>query len=318
MPLRPTAVRHFVLTALAIGATALGSAAALFWLFGRLVSDQNRLAELGSHLPTPAAALLPALAALFLHRLGHRRSALTCLGIALVPAVVLAAIETRWRATPAAEAVQPNRGLVHWNVEWNLAGWDRLIPALEPRARDLVVLSEVPVTTDLDALAAQLGPGFYAVRLSNMALFTREQPEAVRRIADEFFLKLFEVEWSDPALKLLVVDIVSAPTVRRWPQLDRVAKEAAARRVDLVVGDFNTPKVQLLRHLPAGFVDAYTCCGRGWSATWPMPLPVLALDHMLLGPRIRTHSYTLGSSRWSDHRLQELRFSLEPQARRNE
>lgn len=309
MTLRPAAARRFLLLTVAATTALLGLGLVFAWLFGRLMDDHHRFAEFGSHLPTAVVALTPAVAAFLLSRLECPRLALASLLAALLPLSTLVLVENRWPAPelPAADAEE--RSLVHWNVEWSLAGWDRLLVDLKPRARDLIVLSEVPASTDLDALAQQLGPSFHPVRLSNMALFAQQRPEAVRRVADEFFLKLFEVEWGGE-LKLLVVDIVSAPAVSRWPMLERIAKAAEERRADLVVGDFNTPKVQLLRHLPQGFQDAYTCCGHGWSATWPMPLPVLALDHMLVGPRIRVQGYALVSSRWSDHRMQELRFSI--------
>jgi hypothetical protein len=50
-------------------------------------------------------------------------------------------------------------------------------------------------------------------------------------------------------------------------------------------------------------VHAYDVAGSGWSATWPIPLPLWAIDQCLVGPRLQVVVHTaLGFRRGSDHR----------------
>ena len=86
----------------------------------------------------------------------------------------------------------------------------------------------------------------------------------------------------------------------------REALEAVAReKPDLVVGDFNAPRRSWrLSRLPDGYRDAYDVAGAGWAGTWPSPLPIWSLDHVLAGPGVRVRSYRLPLSWRSDHRPQ--------------
>jgi hypothetical protein len=61
---------------------------------------------------------------------------------------------------------------------------------------------------------------------------------------------------------------------------------------DIVAGDFNTPRgAGALSLLPHGLENAYTQAGWGPSGTYPRWLPVLHIDHVFVGPRLRARSY---------------------------
>ncbi|MDX2132113.1 MAG: endonuclease/exonuclease/phosphatase family protein [Planctomycetota bacterium] len=70
---------------------------------------------------------------------------------------------------------------------------------------------------------------------------------------------------------------------------------------DLVVGDLNTPRgSRSLRHLGAGLTHAHDQAGLGPGVTYPRPLPVVAIDHVFVGPRLRAARFLtadLGVSR---------------------
>jgi endonuclease/exonuclease/phosphatase family metal-dependent hydrolase len=75
-----------------------------------------------------------------------------------------------------------------------------------------------------------------------------------------------------------------------------------------VLGDFNAVRrATQLQSLPEGYRHAYDAAGSGWSYTWPVPIPFLAIDHCLIGPRIQPIEYVLGTAH-SDHRWQRLDF----------
>lgn len=77
-----------------------------------------------------------------------------------------------------------------------------------------------------------------------------------------------------------------------------------------VVGDFNAPRrSRALCELPAGYRHAYDTAGTGCGYTWPVPIPMYALDHSLHSASIVPVRYTLESSVYSDHRLQIFDFA---------
>ncbi|MGH7455080.1 MAG: hypothetical protein ACRENG_27240, partial [bacterium] len=55
---------------------------------------------------------------------------------------------------------------------------------------------------------------------------------------------------------------------------------------------------------------AFESGGSGFAETWPIPLPVLAIDHIWVSKKIKVISCNLNWSRLSDHRPVEA--SIEP------
>ncbi|HEX4608420.1 MAG TPA: endonuclease/exonuclease/phosphatase family protein [Urbifossiella sp.] len=114
----------------------------------------------------------------------------------------------------------------------------------------------------------------------------------------------------DRPITLLVVDLPSEIWIARDPLLCEVNALIEGHRPDLVVGDFNAPRRSRgLAALPAGYQHAYHTAGGGWGYTWPVPVPVYAIDHCLHGPRISPAAYRLGGLGGdSDHRYQVFDF----------
>ena len=69
------------------------------------------------------------------------------------------------------------------------------------------------------------------------------------------------------------------------------------------MGDFNTPTDSLfLREIHRDFENAFEQAGDGYSATWPLPVPVLTLDQIWVNKGIEVYRCRLGWSLRSDHR----------------
>ncbi|HAR68110.1 MAG TPA: hypothetical protein DCR55_18195 [Lentisphaeria bacterium] len=82
----------------------------------------------------------------------------------------------------------------------------------------------------------------------------------------------------------------------------------ARQALDLVLGDFNTPRSAHSGQMVAkGYQHAYSLIGDGLNFTWPARLPLIALDHCLIGPRLHP---TQQCSELCDHRAQQLWFEL--------
>ncbi len=108
------------------------------------------------------------------------------------------------------------------------------------------------------------------------------------------------------AIRVIVVDIESNPFRSR-----QVAFEALRRLVDryldqplLVMGDFNTPyDSEHAKILAAVLTHAFRTHGSGYAATWPLPVPLLELDHVWFNESIEVTRSSHTASNASDHEM---------------
>ncbi len=272
------------------------------WALGQVARDATFATGLLFYVPSLLWGL--ALAALALVWRLRRRPALWSAVAALAPLAVALALENRWRAIDGIPegGAKPLR-IVHWNVAgaWHDAEAQRAeIARWNP---DVVVLSEAPERAA--APYRKLFPNGSVGTFGALTVASRA-PVSGTWLARSRELQAVEVQVGAPReLALLVVNLASSPRIARAPLLAQVMELARQHRPDLVVGDFNAPRrSRALSNLPPGYRHAYLEAGSGWSATWPVPLPLLAIDQMIVGPRLRPLSYRLRSTPWSDHRLQ--------------
>jgi len=322
-----------VLSALFLSADALLWGA---WAAGQILRDRTLGTALLFYIPSPlvAATFLAAALGLLVGR--RRRAALAALAMALVPGFFVAAIENRW-ARPAIEPPSARTlRLVHWNVWWGSLGWEKILDELRRDRADIYVISEPP-RRPAEEIAAALGEGSgfararpmerhassvrgYAgliLEAGELAVFARGNLREERRIANGGgrIFSLLRWQHEGASLSILAVDIEAYPNRPRDPILQDLRRVLEETRPDIAAGDFNAPRRSRgLSPLPAGFVHAYEAAGSGWSYTWPLPIPLLAIDQCILGPRIAPIRFALRSRLASDHRRQILDFTIRPPA----
>jgi endonuclease/exonuclease/phosphatase family metal-dependent hydrolase len=106
-------------------------------------------------------------------------------------------------------------------------------------------------------------------------------------------------------LIVLLVDIDGDPLRSRAPAFEPLAKmiRAYSQANLIVMGDFNTPLESVLFDSFCQYLThAFESGGHGFAKTWPIPLPVLAIDHIWVSKKIKVASCKLNWSRLSDHR----------------
>jgi endonuclease/exonuclease/phosphatase (EEP) superfamily protein YafD len=253
--------------------------------------------------PSPLVALLVLAVALGarIRRLPWLRVAL----LALAPAAVALLVECRWAPGPAAPAAGgATLRVVHWNVSGGWVGPELQAREIAGHRPDLVVLSEAPERVARRVAPAL--PGFRHATFGSLTLLARELADGEWLERDRR-LQVVRARfgWDGRTWSVLAVNLGSSLLEPRDPSLRRVVGQLERQRPDLVVGDFNAPRrSRALGRLPPGWRHAYDEAGAGWSATWPVPVPLLAIDQALVGPRLRTTAYRLSGTPWSDHRLQ--------------
>lgn len=117
------------------------------------------------------------------------------------------------------------------------------------------------------------------------------------------------------SFRVIVVDLLSFPFISRRPAIEELRK-IADRYIDeplLIMGDFNTPYDSVhFDLLSTDMTHAFRAHGAGYAPTWPLPIPMMELDHVWFNDRISAASCRHSQSRNSDHRAVELRCQITP------
>lgn len=201
--------------------------------------------------------------------------------------------------------------LIHWNVGRGAMGWKKQWRHIEHLNPDIIVISEIPEPFEPATMT-----GFDVLTVHGMAVACHGSMTTSRTLVRGGALNAYHVtcQLSEGPFELMVADMTSHVTVQRDLYLRPFVTLLAERKIDVSVGDFNAPRRSLaFCDLPAGFQHSYIEAGAGWSYTWPVPVPCLAIDQCINGPRARPIRYELQSTLLSDHRLQILDFEWQPE-----
>ncbi|WP_146572492.1 endonuclease/exonuclease/phosphatase family protein [Botrimarina hoheduenensis] len=305
------------------------------WAIGQVWRDKYWLTGLCFYAPSPVVAALLALGGLTAWWLKRRSLACYALLLACAPLTSVLLFEHRWFATDhtaatlvesRASLTSKERGLVapqvigsrtlrvvHWNVMWGKRGWSREVDELLPLQAELYALSEIDPSADYSRFE-----GYSVLGDMAMVIVARGTLTGQQRRLNKSDIRTWVVDWSppswpegEPPVRVMMVDLTAMLQFHRDPPLALLRREIAELRPDLVLGDFNAPRQsRRLAPLPAGYRHAYDVLGAGWSATWPWPLPVLAIDQLITGQRLTPLRYAIQSSGLSDHRRQFLEVTL--------
>ena len=283
----------------------------LAWVVGQLARDATWVTGLAFYIPS--VVLPPTLAAFAVWCVVTRRAWAGLLAMAAVvpPVCIVVAVENDFSEKPRCH--DPGRRLMHWNTGGRptRAGVEDLL-VLEHA--DIYVLSEIPNAEHVGFFRQRLGYGYQDVTFGNLAVVARGGVRADGWLHDADGVRVQQVTWAVDGrpVRLLVVDLPSDVRVARDPHLRAVIGLVESTRPALVVGDFNAPRRSwALSNLPTGYRHAYHTCGGGWGYTWPLPVPLFSLDHVLHSSEVVPTAYRLGGAGGdSDHCYQVFDFVL--------
>jgi endonuclease/exonuclease/phosphatase family metal-dependent hydrolase len=310
----------------------------LFGVVGQLVRDRNAALALCLYVPLPLIGLFAVLLdAAHRGRSLRPRFGLTGLGV-LALAVGTIPMLGLHSPEPVPDGATPIT-LLHWNMQsgGRLAAeprWQRAAEQILSRQPDVIVLSEAPPDGWIFRTLKKVNRGWRTVHISNEIgsrywykplVCSRWPMEMEGQVPMRNGVAMsVAVRVRGRPLRLLVVDGISDPRIVRTPFLHDIAAacDAAAkagRLYDVVVGDFNSVGRSVgfdaLRSSAGGFKRASDYAG-GWRATWPVPLPVYDIDHVLVRKDGAIAGCEIFSSRTldTDHRGQFVTFALPPEA----
>jgi len=301
------------------------------WVAGQILRDRNWWMGLLFYFPTPVLVgwllLILAISPM------NRRVNLLLL---IAPLIMLLLVENHWtrpapglrvKSTPEIDTSQNStatsshhssstsgstriatrKRLIHWNVARGVMGWEKQWKYIESLQPDIIVISEIPEPFDATSLT-----GFDVLSVHGMAVACHGSMTKSRALVRGGALNAYHITctFAEGPFELMIADMTSQVTVPRDPNLRPFVALLAERKIDVSVGDFNAPRRSLaFCNLPEGFRHAYDDAGTGWSYTWPVPVPCLAIDQCITGPDVNAVQYELRSTLLSDHRLQVLDFN---------
>lgn len=214
---------------------------------------------------------------------------------------------TRAPSMPAADS--PQLRVMEWNMAGGAFGLEHVERVIRDSNADLIGLVEArPPGEWMDNWWAVRFPEYEAVATpERLMLLSRLPLQEVRegRFSGMGRFLTAKVAWHGDALTVFVVDIQHYVQRSRGPALSAMRAELVARRGErlIVLGDFNTPPGSV--HFDALRSEFWSVTELGRSAalpTWPVPLPVLALDQIWVSREVAVGRVELGWTWWSDHR----------------
>lgn len=239
-----------------------------------------------------------------------RRRCLRLSGVAGGLALILA---LWWHASNYAQHPVPpdpaGERVVFWNAGRGVAGWAAVADQLRGLSADVIGLVEAgPRKPEMEQFWRDRFTGYDVCGPEQgmvlMAKGTVVQ-KAMGTLGTGGKYGHYGVQLEGRALDVLLVDIKSNPFRSRREAFASLTEriDALADRPLLLMGDFNTP-VDSVFVAPVAdrLVNAFPSCGNGYHVTWPVPVPVLALDQVWASPRVKLRTCELPWTWRSDHR----------------
>jgi vancomycin resistance protein VanJ len=278
------------------------------WGVGQIFRDRWNSTAICFYLPTILVSAWYLLAVVVASVRGNRpRRRAYATALALTLGVVLF-LENQWQE-PATEPITEEPLLaMHWNVNAGAGDWGGVLEEGIAIDADLVVITEPAYR-----LSPADVPQYQLMKFDEFAIVAKGELSGTRSLENDRHLDVAIVDWQSRQgpLKVMLCDIKSYLRNSRHRALGIIHQHLEREQPDLVLGDFNAPRRSWrLAYLPTGYQHAYHAAGAGWSGTWPYPLWLYSLDHILCGERIVPLRYDLISAPPSDHARQEFSFDV--------
>lgn len=214
--------------------------------------------------------------------------------------------------TAAAHPGDASLRVITANLRFGDADPDAVMRMLQAERPELVVFQEITA----DAQAALEDRGLLALLPHSAGLATPGARGtmifATTPLTDAEPIVTEHGSWAFTFRGLRVWGVHPAyPFSPRWlGEQRKLARLAEAEKPDLALGDFNAtldhPSFRQLL-VEAGLTDAAEASGAGWQPTWPqggtrgLPVPVAAIDHVLVGTALRATDTRVHTLPGSDH-----------------
>jgi vancomycin resistance protein VanJ len=272
------------------------------------VQDRYPVLAVVFYMFSPASICGCAGLAALLFRVGqNRKGAGRMMLVAVACAVwcVTAMFHFHAQADRTAETVR----IVFWNVYRGPFGWNSILHSIHEEDADVVVLAEVGTKRlPSDFLERSFPNHPHRLLLPREMAVVSKHPvhesETIHHSARGLYHRVV-LSIGGQDVSLIVCDLPSRPYYQRADSIQRVTRIAAeiSGQPSLIVGDMNTPVDSVhFDRIRTMYQNAFAVGGHGYHATWPMPLPVIAIDHCWVSRHIEVAACRIKWTLSSDHR----------------
>lgn len=198
--------------------------------------------------------------------------------------------------------------VVFWNVAHGFFGWNAIDWQIANADADVIGLCEANRRGRDDPDWQRLYPDYeVSAGPSGLVLLTRGKilDEDYDYLGRRGWCKHLRIELQGRQLDIVLIDLKARPLYSRQDHFRKLnaVLDTLPERPALLMGDFNTPPDSVFfESIRRHYQNAFESSGSGHHATWPIPLPVLALDQIWASAAIEVHHCRLGWTWCSDHR----------------
>lgn len=278
------------------------------------IRDANLLAGLIFYTTSPASmCVLLMLAILGAGR--SRRRLRVFLSIALM-SVCLWMLNAQWVRNPVSEGRHDRCRLLFWNVCDGKLGWAAIESAITQESPEIIALAEAETLKPRGAeWFDRHYPGFERLDLPRRLMLLSKWPIVSRRRLAWIRGGVYEavsIRTGEGDFTLVFSDIQSNILTHRKTHIGKLHEVLQPLSGPVIfVGDLNTPvDSAFFDPIREEFSNAFEAAGSGLHTTWPMPLPVIAIDHIWGNAEIEFHQTRILWTLRSDHRPIVTDFSL--------
>ena len=200
---------------------------------------------------------------------------------------------------------------------WNLAKREQLPikPILEQvntHNPEVIAFVETPQSSliNLEALTSKLPEYNFKTLKGSMLVGAKGDIELLDFKYGKNSYKVNLIKASTPAgqFKFIITDVTADIFVRKKTPLEFILNFSTRHDVDFIVGDFNTPYESVYFKDYADGFNSFHHFNDGFSATWPLGMPLLEIDHVWLSKRHQPIALYKAYNSYSDHALLISRF----------
>lgn len=312
------------LRALGASCAVLGTCVALPWCVGQAFGDRWTWSQWLFWVPAWSVAAVTGGAWFAARRWGApgsvRRAVLAVLAVAAAWSGARSAwTDFGWNVVGAGAPPPGAVVITHWNPQWPGARSLEAGSALAPELGDVAIVTSPGSLLRVAVRDVWLPEGYRAVDLGAVAIVSRLPVSEARMLAmaalgpkSNAWLAWFRVQLpSGLQLGVLAVDLPSQPLLARGDVAatlrSMLARAALPAAPDVVVGDLNSTPGSEVWHA-VGELDVRPpppWRSTGWLPSYSRPWPMVRIDAMFVGPRLRWDSWRTLDLGLGKHRAQQ-------------
>ncbi len=258
--------------------------------------------------PSPVIAATVLLAAVLMH--GRVRPTVVRALLVGGLSIAVAGLSAEVKGTPCESGPASAQSLrvLTWNLSHGYGGWDAVAERAAAVDADLLVLIEAGGDSErFGQLWRKHFPGHdISMPGGGITLVTRGRLAEVRfhELRGRSRAVTAQLVFNGRNVDIIAVDLDSNPFFARGPTIAGLTPLTHGRDgvPMLIAGDFNTPLDSTwFVELKSRFKHAFSRAGYGLAATWPVPAPILAIDHVWVSPEVEVRCERHVWTSRSDH-----------------